>query len=108
MTKVAINCDWGGFSLTTDILARVIELQGLGIGTEVNGLDRTNEYYLSEYSNRTNAALCQAILEAKAKGTNGSLRVVEVPEGVEFVIEDYDGCETVEEVHRTFSKWATL
>lgn len=105
MTKVAINCDWGGFSLSFDILARVLELQGLGIGTEV---DRTDEYYLSEYSNRTNAALCQAILEAKAKGTNGSLRVVEVPEGVEFVIEDYDGCETVEEKHRTFSKWATL
>lgn len=104
--KVAINCNYGGFALTTEILARVHELQeGYVI---VDNFDRTNEFYMSEFYNRTNPALVQAILEAQLKGTNGSLKVVEVPEGVKFIIDDRDGWETVEEEHRIFNKWATL
>lgn len=103
--KVAINTSFGGFSLPTDIHARVCELQGLPIESAYL---TSSCFYMSDYEHRTNPHLIQAILEAKAKGNNGDLKVVEVPEGVEFVIEDYDGSETVEEKHRTFSKWATL
>lgn len=103
--KVAINCNYGGFALTTEILARVHELQNK---FEVDNFDRTNAFYMSEFHNRTNPALVQAILEAQLKGTNGSLKVVEVPAGVKFIIDDRDGWETVEEEHRIFNKWATL
>ena len=104
MTKVAINCNYGGFALSLDILARVHELSGI----KVDDFERVNEYYMSDIQYRTNPALCQAILEARAKGTNGSLRVVEVPEGVQWVITEEDGYEMVEEVHRKFRDWATL
>ena len=104
--KVAINVSWGGFSLTTEILARVHEL----LSTDPNNPDTTNEYFLcrGDKENRTNPALVQAILEARKNGTNGDLKVVEVPEGIDWCIQEHDGWEWVVQVHPTYNKWATL
>ena len=38
----------------------------------------------------------------KANGPCASLKVVEIPDGVKWTIEDYDGCEHVAEEHRTW------
>lgn len=42
-------------------------------------------------------------LGAKASGSYAQLRVVEVPDGVEYIIEEYDGNEHIAEKHRTWS-----
>lgn len=42
-------------------------------------------------------------LGEKANGKFAELRVVEIPDGVEWQIEEYDGNEWVSEVHRTWS-----
>lgn len=42
-------------------------------------------------------------LNGKASGRHARLKVVEIPDEVEFVIEEYDGLEYVAEAHRTWS-----
>lgn len=39
----------------------------------------------------------------KANGTCANLKVIEIPDGVEWEIDDYDGMESVDEVHRSWS-----
>lgn len=51
---------------------------------------------------RDNPFLIQVVEElgAKANGKHASLRIVEIPDGVDWVIDEYDGLEAVEEAHR--------
>jgi len=53
---------------------------------------------------RDDPALVQTIEEmgAKANGPFADLKIVEIPDGVDFTIEEYDGLEHVAEVHRTW------
>jgi hypothetical protein len=41
-------------------------------------------------------------LGEKANGFAAELKVVEIPEDVEYTVEEYDGIEWVAEVHRTW------
>lgn len=46
-----------------------------------------------------------SVVEDLGGGANGpfaELRVVEIPDGVEWVIDEYDGCETVKEKHQSW------
>jgi len=54
---------------------------------------------------RNDPALVQAVEELgdKANDTHAELAVVEIPDDVDFVIEEYDGMEHVAEQHRTWS-----
>jgi len=56
------------------------------------------------YENRSDEILVQAVEELgdKASDNLSYLVVVEVPDDVEFFIDDYDGFETVRENHRTW------
>ena len=38
----------------------------------------------------------------KANGTCSELKIVEIPDGIEFELSEYDGLETVEEKHRSW------
>lgn len=105
MTKVAINRSFGGFSLSPAIHARVCELQGVPIESSY---ETSSRFYMSDLVHRTNPHLVQAILEARANGTNGDLKVVEVPDHIDWYIDEYDGMETVHEKHHVFCEWATL
>lgn len=54
---------------------------------------------------RNDPLLVQVVEELgqSASGQFAALTVVEIPDGVEWVIEEYDGSEHVAEVHRTWS-----
>jgi hypothetical protein len=55
--------------------------------------------------NRTHPLLIKCIeeLDEKANGQFAKLKIVEIPDGVEYTIEDYDGIEHIAEVHSTWS-----
>ena len=111
--KVVINVCFGGFSLSDKAILRYIELSGKEI-------KETNNSYIGltvfttdgdEYNcykpfsdNRTDPLLVQVVEELgdEADGRCAELRVVEIPDNVEWEIDDYDGNESIEEVHRSW------
>ena|ERR1700688_3576278 len=59
-------------------------------------------YY--DRQDRTNPQLIQVIEELgdKANGGCAKLRIIEIPDGVEYEIDEYDGNEHIAETHRTW------
>jgi hypothetical protein len=93
--KVVINTRFGGFGLSDAGEA------------EITRRDRTlagGRYPIYWDIDRTNPALVQMIEEDAVlySGSSALLRVVEVPDDVEWHIHDYDGREHVAENHRTW------
>lgn len=91
--KVVINTCFGGFGLSDE--AQII------YATE-KGLDMA-EFSMYEIK-RDDPVLVQVVEElgTKADGWASHLKVVEIPDDVEYTIEDYDGVEHIAEVHRTW------
>ena len=85
--KVVINKCYGGFSISKEAM-------------ELLGVD-------SPYPDikRNDPALVEVVekLGDKANGSFSKLKIVEIPDDVEWDIAEYDGLEWVEEVHRTWS-----
>lgn len=115
--KVVINRCWGGFGLSHEGVVRYAQLKGLDL-TVVEKENTTFgkfDYYLgavdddnywSEYNiERSDPALVQTVEELgeKADGSFSELKVVEIPDGIEWYIHEYDGMEYVAEKHRTWS-----
>lgn len=86
--KVVINTCFGGYGLSEEAYKY--------LGLEWDG------YGFARDTNRTDSKLieCVETLGEKANGQFASLKVVEVPDDVDWYIDDYDGIETVEETHR--------
>lgn len=67
--------------------------------------DNVNDYYFSESDiKRDDPMLIQVIRELgnDANGLFAKLEVVTIPDDVEWEISEYDGSESVEEVHRSW------
>lgn len=83
--KIVINNCYGGFGLSPKALS-ILEVE-------------------SEYSlERTNPALieCVETLGVEANGSYADLKIVEIPDDIDYIIEEYDGIEHVAEKHRTW------
>lgn len=90
--KVVINGCYGGFSLSKAAEA--------AFGREVDG-----RYCDDSFKFRADPKLV-AVVESLGKAANGAcaeLRIVEIPDDVDWTIEEYDGVEWVAECHRTWS-----
>lgn len=88
--KVVINKCFGGFSLSEEAYEFLgLEWDGHGYGYND---DRTDERLVE----------CVEKLGEKSFGDFARLEVVEIPDGAEWYIDDYDGIETIREVHRTW------
>lgn len=70
--------------------------------------DINEEYFLWSsklYDNREDRFLIKVIedLGDQANGRYASLKVVKIPDDVEYEIDNYDGFETIHEIHRVWS-----
>ena len=124
--KLVVNRCHGSFGLSDAAYERMIELGieaveytrdkswndkkvifdnriASGSCTLFNGCNYWDAWTL-HHENRSDKILVQAVEELGDKASNllSDLVVVEVPDDVEFFIDDYDGFETVRENHRTW------
>lgn len=64
-------------------------------------------FYIKDHDNkiRTDKDIIEIVeqLGAKANGWGANLKIVEVPDDIEWSIHDYDGQEHIQEAHRTWS-----
>ena len=63
-----------------------------------------SSYFWDYDISRDDPVLCKLVKEwgKRANGEHASLRVVKVPDGIDWEIDDYDGMESVSEKHRTW------
>jgi hypothetical protein len=117
--KIAINRNFGGFSLSDQafeaLLVRkniafdIVNTEKAWIGNDyyLAGRPHTNETYISNYevySQRNDPDLI-AVIEQLGKAANGkyaNIKIVEIPDDVDWHIVEYDGREHVAEAHRTW------
>ena len=88
--KIVINTCYGGFSLSQAGLERYKALTGLVPDSYGRDLERDDP------------VLVRVVEEGGASGGISSLKVIEIPEGVKWKIQEYDGAEWVAEAHRTW------
>lgn len=108
--KLVVNREFGGFSVHDDTV-RWMRERGCPIAEELtlpgeqygDGSERDVDGFRdSTYPCRSDIRLCEHLVAAVEEGVARDLSIVEVPEGVEWVITEYDGAETVREKHRVF------
>ena len=115
MNKIAINRKYGGFSLSNEAMLMYLEKTYPSEKIEVLKDDwgfpmfmvNGEEVYLQDVcrrENRENPILIEVIetLGERAYTPYSKLEIVEIPDDVKYKISEYDGMETVEEVHRTW------
>lgn len=99
--KIVINRCYGGFGLSDECavaLGAVLKQLGNHFYQEFPDGKWAQDY-------RTDSKLIH-LMEAKGSewcsGTFAKLKVVEIPDDVKWEIHDYDGMETIEEVHQSW------
>jgi len=114
MQKIVINNHYGGFGLSDDAMVLYAKLKDLVLVANKDQYGFTH-YYVDEVDDnkylsdrdiaRDDVALVQVVeqLGDAASGRYADLKVVEIPDGVEWQISEYDGNEWVAEKHRTWS-----
>lgn len=88
--KIVLNKCFGGYSLSEEAY------KYLGLVWDDFGFEFDND--------RTNEKLIKRIeaLGEKANGSCAYLGIVEIPDDVEYYIDNYDGFETAKEYHRSW------
>jgi len=86
--KIAINVCYGGFGLSEQALARYAELANKQF--DEFGTDRDDPYLIQTIEE----------LGLKCNTRYSEIRIVEIPDNVEWEIMEYDGTEYIAEKHR--------
>lgn len=114
--KVVINACFGGFGLSELAFERYLDIKCIEYEKEVKsygivcyynaGFLGNNLHYLDEIDiERSDPALVQVVEEMREEANSqfSSLKIVEIPDDVKWEIQEYDGCESIHEVHRVWS-----
>jgi len=104
--KVVISTDFGGFNLSGEVCEFIAKVNGWTRCADDYGydylLDTSGSRLDSWNIPRDNLGLVEAIEKLGSNGVYENLKVVKVPEGVNWYIAEYDGKEWVAERHRTW------
>jgi hypothetical protein len=97
--RIVISERFGGFGLSPAATERLKEL----------GMEDANKYSERD-GDRSDPRLVQVVEELGDKASAGyaELVIVEIPDGVEWHIHEYDGFESVHEEHRTWASEGLL
>ena len=114
--KIVINKCFGGFGLSEEATLLYGKKKGLNIIVVRDKIMKSfRHYYLDEVKDgnyfsdrdikRNDPALVEVVNELgeKADGAYSELKIVEIPDDVEWIIEEYDGKEWIAEDHRRWS-----
>lgn len=93
--KIVINARHGGFSLSEE--AEILYKRYAMIESDVPFYARMDIQRNDQYLVKVVAELGEA-----ANGSFADLKIVEIPDDVDWEIAEYDGAEWVAEVHRTW------
>ena len=111
--KIVINNCYGGFSLSEEAIELYLTKKGLEFSKEksqhfsligYNYFVKGQEDWYDRHIDRDDPVLVEVVevLGEKANGSCADLKVVEIPDGIEWQLEEYDGNEWVAEAHRTW------
>jgi ABC-type transporter Mla MlaB component len=91
MTRIAINEDYGGFGLSDEAIEAIAKRKGV-------------KYVDTFDLSRDDADMIAVIEELgdSACSRYSSIKIVDIPDDVDWIIQDYDGIEWVAEKHRTW------
>lgn len=100
--KIAVNRCYGGFSLKKSVYDELgIPWDGYGyLRNEDLGIE-SDDYMAYRTDSRLIAAI-EKIGEEEASGDLSKVRIIEIPDGVNWEIDEYDGIETIHEAHRSW------
>lgn len=119
--KVVINRCFGGFGLSESAFEMLLDLKGIewekvtpkdrfsyGADYFKKGHAGNDDHYLwcrDLTEDRSDEHLVQVVEELgeKASGQFAELKIVKIPDDIEWYVEEYDGMEHVAEKHRTWS-----
>ena len=90
--KVVLNNCWGGFSLSDEAKDMFVSLGGDPKQVDRFSVDRTDPKQVEVVEK----------LGLRANGECADLKIVDIPEDIEYYIDDYDGVETIHEAHRSW------
>lgn len=122
--QVVISKSFGGFGLSYDAMMRYAELKGINLKAMV--YDYATEHYVPSQKDsggltyflennllfddrygisRTDPALIQVVQELgkEAGGEGSTLKIVTIPDDIQWNIDEYDGVESIHEAHRSWS-----
>jgi hypothetical protein len=115
--KIAINTEFGGFSISNQAFEALLDRKNIEFDVvEIDKAWRDNDYYLAGlphtdetyinsydfYSDRSDPDLI-AVIEEMGESANGryaDIKIVDIPDDVDWHIVEYDGLEHVAEAHR--------
>ena len=112
--KIVINSDYGGFSLSDEAILEYGKRKGLNLVKDENtnwsisifykGLVAPENYFCDREIPRNDSDLVSVVedLGEAAYGFAANLKIVEIPEDVDWYVEENDGLEWVAEKHRTW------
>jgi hypothetical protein len=115
LVKIVINSDYGGFSLSDEAILEYGRRKGLNLVKDENTNWSISIFYKDSVAKenyfedreipRNDPALVEVVevLGEAANGFAANLKIVEIPEDVDWCIEENDGREWVSEKHRTWS-----
>lgn len=98
--KIVINTCYGGFSISKECAKYMASKGHIKVQ-----LDLKESTFCGGYSyDRTDPILIEAVetLGKKADGSFARLSIIEIPDDVDYYIDDYDGMESIHEQHRTW------
>ncbi len=112
--KIVINTCFGGFGLSNEAILLYGQLAGIALVEGPAEYSMTHYYvdsvsdenYFSYYEIARDDGFLIEVVETLGEAANGghaSLKVVDIPDDIEWHLEEYDGVEHVAEAHRTWS-----